>query len=273
MAFPLYAGEALNAERGGLFGTATPAQAFADAFGLKEPIEALAPAQESPADRAGERGFATPEILGVKAAVEGAQKVAAVVHSLRDDFRKVFNPAARGEEAKSAALMTREYAAQKQRRIDQVEAAVKQIRRFFAGRAAADNHYFIDRMEHAYAQGNSDLDEIARLFREILDVDRSEIQNLGTGKLEQVMDNYFPRYWEKGARSTPASATRAKRPLEGSKSFTKKRSYEFFMDGINNGEKPLSEKPGQWRRWHATNSSGSASGHRVRLSEKRWPES
>lgn len=225
-----------------------------------QPFADLAP----PDDREGERGFATPEILGVKAAIESAQKVAEVVRSARDDFRKVFNPAARSAEARTTAETTREYAARKQQRIDQVEAATRRIRKFFAGRAQADNYQFIDRMERGYAQGSPALDDIALLFREILDVDRSEVQGLGTGKLEDFIENYFPRYWDKSKQPAhPESEGRRARPLQGSKSFLKRRSYEFFQDGIDNGEVPLSDNPTDFLLWKHAEMQQYIAAHRI----------
>lgn len=197
-----------------------------------------------------EIGAVSLDILGAPEAAAALKKAAHGLWSIRDDFRKIFNPSARGPEAKSTALMVRERAAEKQRNLDQVEYAVKDLRKAFARMQPEDRYAFIDRMEHGLRQANADLDDAAAMFREILDKDRADVQALGTGKLKHFIENYVPRYWEKGKPvNLAAQQGRTKSPLEGKKAFLKRRSYEYFMDGINAGETPLSDNPVDFLLW------------------------
>jgi hypothetical protein len=179
-----------------------------------------------------------------------ARRAADVLWSARDSFRKVFNPTARGPVAKTTALMVRERGAERQRSLDQVEHAVKDARKMFAAMPEAERHAFIDNMEHGRPQPTPELDNVATLFREVLDRDRREVQALGTGKLKNFIDTYVPRYWKKGRVPSPSTLAGAtKSPLEGSKAFLKRRSYTYFMDGINAGETPLSDNPVDFLLW------------------------
>jgi 2'-5' RNA ligase len=201
--------------------------------------------------RSGERGAVAADVLGATDAAEALKKVAATIRSGRDDFRNLFNPSVRGSAARHTALMVRERAADRQRSVDQVTKAVDDLRnKVFAKAKPADNYMFIDRMEHGLGQASPDLNVASGMFRDIMDTDRQQVQDLGTGKLEHFIENYYPRYWEKRKTGpTPAAQGHAKAPLEGPKSFTKRRSYEYFMDGIAAGETPLSDNPVDFLLW------------------------
>lgn len=228
---------------------------------VRTPLSLKAADTEPPDRSSSESGFATPDLLGVGEVLGGAKKVGEAFGSLRDDFRRIFNPSSRSPEAKSAALMTREYAATKQRSLDQVDHALKSARKLFSKTEVADRYGFIDNFERGRAQADPALQSVADTFRSILDADRDAVQGLGTGKLEQFNADYMPRYWEKG-KGTPGES-HTKRPLEGSKGFLKRRSYEFFKDGIDAGETPLSDNPVDFVMWKHAEMQQYIAAHRI----------
>ena len=104
---------------------------------------------------------------------------------------------------------------------------------------------FMDRMEKGEAQPDSQLNEAASALREALDAKAKEIQDLGTGKLHEVIENYFPHIWTdpEAARDIYAQII-GKRPMEGSKAFLKARSIMTIREGVENrGLEPVSYNP------------------------------
>jgi hypothetical protein len=134
-------------------------------------------------------------------------------------------------------VMTRSY--------NQAEEALKSARKLFAKRSNADKIDFIDKMEHGEAQSTTpELQTIADTLRGLLDKKRGQIQDLGTGKLENFIDNYFPHVWDDPHKAkTFIKSFFTKKPLEGSKAFLKQRTIEFTKDGIEQGLKPVSYNP------------------------------
>jgi hypothetical protein len=82
-------------------------------------------------------------------------------------------------------------------------------------------------------------------LRGLLDQDRDQIRDLGNGKLETFIENYFPHIWEKPSAAKDAFLkTMGRRPLHGSKAFLKKRSIESIKSGVQeHGLTPVSYNP------------------------------
>jgi hypothetical protein len=142
-----------------------------------------------------------------------------------------------------AALNVRKNAAQLARDTDIVRATLEVAEKFFAVRPAHENFDFIDRVEHGRDQATPELQQFADLVREILDTRREAVQALGTGKLQNFIENYFPHLWKDPKAAAQAFANAGKRPLEGTKAFLKKRTIETFADGIALGLEPFSNNP------------------------------
>jgi hypothetical protein len=170
--------------------------------------------------------------------------VAGTITDTSDDILKVLAPAARGRDAKSAALIMRNRLAELARRSDQAQASLAKAKKFFDRQRAGDNYDFINRMESGSAQTTPELDAIAKVFRQMMDERRAEVQALGKGKLQRFYENYFPHVWQnpkKAQQSFMSFFTR--RPLEGGKSFLKERTHITFADGLAAGLKPISDNP------------------------------
>jgi 2'-5' RNA ligase len=220
-----------------MFGEATPGQAFEEAFGER-------------ATNAGERGAIAADLatLGLVKFVQNdviptARIVASGIRAAKDDLAKWLAPASRGPEAATAALVVRSNAAELARSTDRAEAALNVASAFFDRQTPQHNYDFIDRVENGVAQPAPYLDQIAQTMRGILDSRRDEIRALGTGKLDSFIENYFPHIWKDPQRASAEFANWGKRPMEGSKSFLKKRTLPTFKDGIDAGLEPFSNNP------------------------------
>ena len=176
--------------------------------------------------------------------VPTVQQAAATMAEAASQIQSTFAPQTRGGEARTMKGLAREHGAVLQRRRDVANKAFETASKLFAGRSVDDNYDFIDRMERGAAQDNHELDAIATNVRKLLDERRAEVQALGTGKLEQFIQDYFPHIWEQPDKAQQAfAAILGKRPLEGPKSFLKQRKIDTFSEGIAAGLVPVSHNP------------------------------
>lgn len=165
------------------------------------------------------------------------------VGASRGDILKVIAPAAR-EGAEDTALTIRERAADLARSTDRAAAALEVAHKFFDKQPADENLDFIDRIENGQKQPDGNGQVIADTMRQILDDRRNKVQDLGTGKLEEFYEDYFPHIWKDPKEAEVSfKSWFAKRPMEGAKSFLKKRTIPTIKDGIEMGLKPESTNP------------------------------
>ncbi len=162
-----------------------------------------------------------------------------------DDVRKLIFAGNRGESAKLAASSLRAELGKKARSALVAETALKEARGVFAKSPIEDNYDFISHVEGGNLQNLPPAYQpIARELRRLLDESRQRVQDLGTGKLENYIENYFPHIWEDPNKAANVFAkTVAKRPFEGSKAFLKQRTYNTFEEGLDAGLKPVSDNP------------------------------
>jgi hypothetical protein len=91
---------------------------------------------------------------------------------------------------------------------------------------------------------NAQFRELATTIRSTLDGARDEIRALGTGKLENFIEDYFPHIWDDPEKAADAfRVIGAKGPLEGPASFLKERTIPTTQEGIAAGLKPVSTNP------------------------------
>jgi diguanylate cyclase (GGDEF)-like protein len=122
---------------------------------------------------------------------------------------------------------------------EQAAFKVDEFRRAIDWLPERDKLGFVDAVEHGQSQPTKEFQPLADYMRQTLDDTRDQVRALGTGKLEQYYANYFPHsgIWAdpEQAERTFAQLAGGKRPMEGTKSFLKERSFPTVMDGINNG--------------------------------------
>ncbi len=104
---------------------------------------------------------------------------------------------------------------------------------------------FIDRMEAGKPQSSLADSQVAAMLRKLLDNRREAVQNLGTGKLQNFIENYFPHVWEDPTKASDVfrNVLGSKRPLQGPASFLKQRTIPTTAEGIAAGLNPVSYNP------------------------------
>lgn len=106
---------------------------------------------------------------------------------------------------------------------------------------------FIDSIERGDLSGIVDpIDrQHAGELRRLLDAKRDEIRDLGTGKLDNFYENYFPHIWKFGPTDLARQVIQGRRPFQGPGSFLKPRTYDTFAEGIAAGMEPVTYNPVQ----------------------------
>lgn len=186
----------------------------------------------------GERSFVGQDV--VPTALEARKGIREAL----TDVQRVLAPQTRGAQAKTAAGIAREHGAELAQRTDRAVHALETARRYFQGQDKAVGLDFIDRIETGRVQATPGMAAFAETIRNALDTRRQEIQALGKGKLAHFIEDYFPHLWKdpEKAGSVFGQAI-GKRPLEGGKSFLKKRSIPTIKEGIAAGLEPVSDNP------------------------------
>ncbi len=191
-----------------------------------------------------------------------------------EGFRRILNPPGRGPEAKIASGSMRAHLAEKSLAALQTEQALQEAAEFFRWKPNQENLEFIDAIEAGQTQRTpstpkgvipkvafriaskfkrglsdvdaADLDAWASEMRTQLDDRVQQVQALGTGHLQNVIQNYFPHIWKDPAAATDFYASfYGHRPFEGSKSFLRKRSIPTTRDGVAAGLEPVSYNPAE----------------------------
>jgi hypothetical protein len=158
--------------------------------------------------------------------------------------RAVFAPTTLSPEAGTMGRIVRAQTGLSARQLEQARAAMRGFARTFDRMKPDERLDVIDRVERGAPQATPELEQAASQFRRWLDDTRDEVRALGTGKLEAWIQHYFPHIWK-----DPAAAERVvgtilgKRPLEGPKSFLKKRTIPTTKEGIAAGLEPVTDNP------------------------------
>ena len=184
-------------------------------------------------------------IPGAKEFLEPAsEKIARTFKSATDDIKRTFAPLSMGKEAKQTGAIMREKLADMAQRADVAEAALMKARKDFNKMDAPSKIAFMDNIEKGAVQADAALQSTANTIRNLLDTRRSQIQALGTGKLETFNENYFPHIWEDPEKATDMMRNWfGRKPLEGSKSFLKQRTIPTIEEGLEKGLKLVSDNP------------------------------
>ena len=119
---------------------------------------------------------------------------------------------------------------------DRAEHALKEAEKLFRKMDDQQRLDFIDNIETGTGHVDPRLAAIASTMRAMLDARVDSVRELGTGKLQDLIENYFPHIWKDSSAAEKWIARFfSKRPLEGSKSFLKKRTIPTTRDGIEQG--------------------------------------
>jgi diguanylate cyclase (GGDEF)-like protein len=175
----------------------------------------------------------------------GAKEAARLVKDSVDDIRGAVFASGRGQAAKLTSGELRKNLAEMARSYDVAQHALKAARNYFSRNPIEDNHDFISQIESGNIKDLPPTEQpFATELRRLLDESRDRVRSLGTGKLENFIENYFPHIWKDPKKATDVFASiMAKRPFEGGKSFLKKRSINTFKEGLDAGLEPISDNP------------------------------
>ena len=177
-------------------------------------------------------------------AKEAAVGVRDAVKAAGDDFARAFSPMSRGEAAEKTGRILRENLAEEAQKADRAEAASREAARFFDGQPKSDKLAFIDNIETGRGQPDDNLKGMAATLRGILDERVRAVRDLGTGKLQHLIENYFPHLWKDPDKANQFIADwYSKRPMEGRGGFLKSRSIPTIAEGIAAGLEPVDYNP------------------------------
>ncbi len=128
--------------------------------------------------------------------------------------------------------------------LDLMQSSVTLADKVFNRMAEADRIAFMQNLDIGQQQATPELQNIADTIKAMFEQKTRTIQDMGTGALENVRENYFPHIWKKGEDVAKEINTRlSKRPLEGSKAFSKARVFDDIMTGIDAGFELVSTNP------------------------------
>ena len=176
---------------------------------------------------------ASPEIL--KAAKEAAT-------SAKDDLQKVLSPMSRAETGALAARITRPHLAELARKGDIAEYALRKSRDYFdsqpidksLGNISREGFNFVDASENGQVKqkiADPVMQGQAQAIKDALDDRYNRLEK--RGHLQTYVENYFPRNWTKPEIATQAYGMIGKRPLEGTKGFTRQRKFASLKEGLD----------------------------------------
>ncbi len=160
------------------------------------------------------------------------------------ELKRVFAPQTMSEDSRTAAGAMREHGADLAQRTDRAAEYLDDARKYLDKQPESERWDFVHAVETGEPQANKELQPFADKMRTILDDRRTQVQALGTGALEKFIEDYFPHIWKDPKAAISAfQAASAKRPLEGSKSFLKKRTIPTTREGMALGLEPVVNNP------------------------------
>lgn len=185
-----------------------------------------------------------------------------------EEFKKNVIPPQVSDPSKGTSMSLRQETGLMARRKDRFFASMAQAHKMFE---KASKKSIIDtytRAERGEKQDTLELQKIYDTTQQMLEDKAKQVQD-ETGRLKELIENYLPHYWEQ-----PNKAKRflagifGRRPLQGSKSFLKKRSINDFEAGIKAGLIPVSWNPIDHVMWKLTEMDRFLLAHRVLNIEK-----
>ena len=183
-----------------------------------------------------------------------------------DGILRLTAPTMRGEEAARTGRIISENESRMERGMDQFVKRMEKVNKFFMKSTRAENLDFMQRMDTGLPQSTPEMQAVADIIDQMFKARLNILDQLGVG-LENVRENYFPHIWKKDASGRAALAALeeqaqgtanlpvsrldmgevapfiGRRPMEGSKAFTKNRVWDDVMTGINAGAEPVSYNP------------------------------
>jgi hypothetical protein len=235
----------------------------------KKKIEDAARAQDEAQGRLFAQGTAAPRFPATISASPTSKSLAlpppasAAIEPLRSwwfdrtlGIRKLVAPQTIDGQAFKTANIIREYNGKLANKLMQADAALEEWRKSFdqtpvprgwyfeEGKPLPRNYAFIDQSERAGRGLTPNELALKKQLDAISDESVDEVRRVAPAALKVLIDDYFPHIWKDPDRAKRVFATLiSSRPLEGSKSFLKQRSLDYFKDGLRAGLVPISDNP------------------------------
>jgi hypothetical protein len=128
--------------------------------------------------------------------------------------------------------------------LDLMQSSTTLADKLFTSMTEKDRIAFMQNMDAGEQQTTKELQQVADAIKTMFEEKAKAVQALGTGALETVRENYFPHVWDRSDDARKEINTRlSKRPLEGSKGFSKARVFEDINAGIDAGFKLVDTNP------------------------------
>ena len=161
-----------------------------------------------------------------------------------DEVKQILAPQTRGERAEYTAGSLREMGATLARNTDIAVTALEDANKTVGELDDAAKWDFVNKIETGQEQVSPDLIAAHTTIRSILDKSRDDIQALGTGKLDDFIETYFPHIWKDPEKASKAfNEAESKGPIQGSKAFLKQRTIPTIQKGLELGLEPVSDNP------------------------------
>src|SRR5262249_37674718 len=126
----------------------------------------------------------------LESAIERAVKIP-------DALKAMFAPASRTAESARVAGMIRAGAGELSIKTERSRALVKDTLQMFDKIPKPEKLAFIDRWESGLPQPTPELQAVEKALKAMLDDRVDQVQKLGVGALEHVIQDYFPHIWER----------------------------------------------------------------------------
>ncbi len=173
-----------------------------------------------------------------------AKEAADTVSETAKQVKSLLAPPSMGEGAKLAGGIIREGKARLARKDVQAREAFSKAKSQMDRLSKPASLDFINRVELGHAQSTPELNSLQSSLRNEFNNRVREVRALGTGKLQHVMQDYFPHIWkDPDAAVSWYARILGKRPLKGPASFLKRRSVPTTVDGVSAGLQPVTWNP------------------------------
>lgn len=170
--------------------------------------------------------------------------VLAVKNPLTSDLQKLFNPASMDPFSEQTGQIATVFLGKLAQDRYQAQEHLQQFTRAINKMSPSQHLEMIDNIETGRPQSDPALQPIANAMRKLLDDWRDVVRGMGTGALENWIENYFPHIWKDETKAAALfSAIQGRSPMQGPKSFLKKRTIPTTKQGIEYGLTPLSTNP------------------------------
>lgn len=172
------------------------------------------------------------------------EESAKVIGETAKHIQATLSPPSMSESAQLAAGIAREAKAELARKDVQFRMQFDQARKSMDKLSKPEALAFTDAIERGTKQPTKAAQDLSDSLRAEFDKRVQQVRDLGTGKLQEVRENYFPHIWKDPEAAVSWYARiLGKRPLRGPGAFLKRRTIDFTTDGVAAGLEPVTWNP------------------------------